>query len=497
MNSLSRRRFSPLGCVLGAIVAVGATLGYSTPAWSGLFPLGDTSGVPRLSDKPVPYRLVPERPALPVELGCKFLGTGPLPEPIELATGAVWTPCLWVFGTYRQAFQTYEGAVGPVGRTSEWVHRLDLFANLQLTSTEKCIVGVAPFDENRFSKFTGYSFESNQGRQGGQFEGGYLRTLFCEGDFGSLFPNLDPKGTKLIDYGFSVGRQQITFQEGIMINDFLDAVGIVRNNLHLPWTSNIRITGLYSWGSIDRGAPPVRQRGKTPGLFGLFTQVDTTASTINLDFITIQDRDNDRSGGNGYWVGLSSTQRGWSPFNGIGVVNTTYRVNVSISEDGDTPQVADGVLLSGEFSWTPHDSDDIIYLTTFLGIDRYTQASREPIVGGPLAPFGISFASPSLGTHLTELSPFATQVLGGALGYQAFWDNHKRNLVLEVAGIKDTSRNLFDLDTDGTGVDGAAFSAQFQQAFWNHFQLQLDAFVSYLEGRTNGSGGRMEILVQF
>ena len=153
--------------------------------------------------------------------------------------------------------------------------------------------------------------------------------------------------------------------------------------------------------------------------------------------------------------------------------------------------------MAAEISWTPHNSDDIVYVNSFWGIDRYTQAGREPIVGGPLATFGINFAGVSLGNYLPELSPFNTQILGGVMGYQAFWDNHRRNLVLEVAGIKDTSRNLFDIDTDGTGVDGAAFSAQFQQAIWTHFQLQIDAFVAYLEGRRNGSGGRVEMLFQF
>ena len=138
--------------------------------------------------------------------------------------------------------QTYEG-VGPPGRNTEWANRLDLFANLQLTHTEKCLVGIGVMDKNRLTNFTRHSFESTQADEGWNPEfGGFVRALFCEGDFGSLFPKLDPKGTSLIDYGFSFGRQQITFQEGVMINDVLDAVGVVRNNLHLPGFSNIRLT---------------------------------------------------------------------------------------------------------------------------------------------------------------------------------------------------------------------------------------------------------------
>ncbi len=483
---------SALGIAAAAAVFASAL----SPAWSGgLFPLGETTDVPRLSDKPVPYATVPERPALPVELGCKFLGNGKLPEGIELATGAVWTPCLWVFGTSRTALQTYE-SVGAAGRNTEIATRLDLFANLSLTTTEKCIVGIAPLDSNRFSNFTRYSFESNQGLEGGRSEAGvYLRTAFCEGDFGSLFPNLDPGGQKLIDYGFSFGRQQITFQEGIMINDTLDAIGIVRNNLHAPGFSNIRITGIAAIDHIDRGTPANRRRLNEPYLFGLFTQADTIDSTWALDLITVQDDNTNSTGGDGYYIGLSALQRGWNPFNGIGTVNTSYRVNASFSEGADTAQVTDGVLLSAEMSWTPHSSDDVFYVNPFWGIDRYSQAGREPIVGGPLAALGISFASPSLGNHLSELSSFNTNVVGAAIGYQAFWDQHRRNLVLEVAGVKDTTRGLFD--TDGAGTDAAAFTVQFQQAIGQRVQLQLDAFVAYLEGRDNGSGSRAEILIQF
>ena len=100
-----------------------------------------------------------------------------------------------------------------------------------------------------------------------------------------------------------------------------------------------------------------------------------------------------------------------------------------------------------------------------------------------------------IGNHLAELSSFQTQSAGIAMGYQAFWDNHRRNLVIELAGLKDNTRNLFDDDGDGT--DQAALTIQLQQAVGQRVQLQFDAFYAYLEGRDNGSGARAEILVQF
>ena len=53
------------------------------------------------------------------------------------------------------------------------------------------------------------------------------------------------------------------------------------------------------------------------------------------------------------------------------------------------------------------------------------------------------------------------------MGYQAFWDNHRRNLVIELAGLKDNTRNLFD--DDGDGADQAALTIQFQQPIGQRF----------------------------
>ena len=455
----------------------------------GLYPFGETSGVPRLPDEPIPFAVVPERPALPLEMGCKFLGNGNIKEATETPWGAVWTPCLFGFGTFRTALQSYE-SVGPPGRTVEQRNRLDLFLNLQLTQTEKCVLGVGALDDNEFTRFTGYGFKSKDRPEleGSDYYGPYVRAFFCEGDIGSLFPRLDPGGTKLIDYGFSVGRQQITYQEGIMINDVQDGIGLVRNNLHAPGFSNIRITGWFAWNNVDLGPPSDNERVKNPGLFGIFTQADTPTTTWALDLATIQGN-NDNSGGDGYWIGVAATQRAWTPWSRLGAFNTTYRANFSFASENDTPQIADGKLFSAEISWTPHNSDDIVYINPFRSVDHYTQAGREPIVGGPYAPLGISFASPSLGNYLSELNSFTDPLYGMAMGYQAFWDHHRRNLIVELAGTKGTNPD--------DQRNSAALSAQFQQAFGRHFQLQLEAFRSYLEARNNGSGGRVEVLVQF
>ena len=455
-----------------AMIAAGAV----SACANGLYPLGETTKAQRLSDEPKPYLSVedlPARPALLLEVGDPFLDTGQLYEGFELPTGAVWQPRLWIYGTLRTALQSFDN--GPADRNSEWANRLDLFANLQLTGTEKINFGIRPLDNNRPGQFTRYTFEPEaEDGFNGEFNPD-VRTFFFEGDFGSLFPDLDPEGTAPLDYGFSVGRQPLNFQEGILINDTVDLLGIVRNNVHLPGVSNLRISGVWGWEGLDRNDD---RDGSDPYMFGLFNSADLPTSTVSLDMIYVAD---DVSPGDAFYIGGSAIQR-------IGKFATAFRVNTSIATDGDLSRVDDGTLLSTELSWHPPAADDIIYINPFLAVDNFTQAGREPILGGPLAALGILFASPNLGSYGAELNPFANDVAGIAIGYQAFWDNHRRNLILEIAGRKDIG---------GDGFDDIGIGFQFQQAFGRRVQWQIEAFVTELEQRNDASGVRTEILVQY
>ena len=175
--------------------------------FSWIYPLGDTVDNSRLSDEPTKFFTqgdIPERPALLLELGDAFLGEGNLSSGFELPTGAVWQPSLWVFGTLRSALQTID--TGDADRITEWANRFDFFANLQLTGTEKIVLGIRPLDKNRPGQFSGYTFEPDDDDGFDNELNANIRTFFAEGDFGSLFPDLDPVGTSILDFGFTVGR---------------------------------------------------------------------------------------------------------------------------------------------------------------------------------------------------------------------------------------------------------------------------------------------------
>jgi len=455
-------------------------------SYSSFWPLGDKVEVEVLKDYYVPFKTVnpgkkngsiPARPKLLIEEGDAFLGVGNLNAGFEVPViGAVWQPRLWSYLIFRSTVQSFNNGSPTSQRETEWANRLDLFVNLQLTGTEKILLGLRTLDRNNPRKFSRYTFD---GASKGFNNNLTVRveSLFFEGDFGSLIPNLDNAGIKPIDYGFTVGRQSITFQEGMLINDTIDAVGIVRNNIVFPGTSNLRISAMWGWNRIDRNDGP---RDSDENLFGLFIAADTFISTYNLDVIYI----NDSRDADGLYVGFSAIQR----IVALDNLSTAFRINSSFALDQEIAGnvIGDGTLISLELSKTVARSDDILYFNSFVGIGNFTQAGREAIVGGPLANMGILFASPSLSTYVSELNPFTDNVVGGALGYQAFFDHKRRNLILEVAARH---------DYDNDGFNQLGFGFQLQQAVGRYIQLQFEGFYTFNEDRQDGAGARAEIQV--
>jgi hypothetical protein len=443
---------------------------------------------------------VPPRPAPLIELGDKFFGAGPLQKGIELPTGAVWMPDLTVFGTYRTAFQAFENPTEGASRffqlpRSEWANRLDLFVNLQLSGTERLLAGFRPFDNAVFSRpqlarYTGYQF-GPEGTEGFlyKFEG-RPTTLFFEGDLGQIFPNLDSTGSQPLDIGFSVGRQPLLYQDGLLIDDDVDCVGITRNTLLPEGGSNAQITAIYGWSQINRGDGI--QHGDN-ALIGLFFNADFRPSTWDLDFAYVDGKDGDPDA---LYGAISATQR-------VGEINTTFRLLGSKALGRDTggpnspfsafgngsSSVGNGLLLFSELSYTLPFTNDLLYLDSFWGIDRFTSAARGPDRGGALGRVGILFAEQPIGRYGSALSSDPERAVGFALGYQKFLDPDRRQQLILETGAR--------INTAGPEAGAAAVGARYQHAFGQHMILQLDTFVAMNEGEGVGYGGRVEVRFEF
>ena len=114
--------------------------------------------------------------------------------------------------------------------------------------------------------------------------------------------------------------------------------------------------------------------------------------------------------------------------------------------------------------------------------------------------FGILYASPNIGAFGSELDNKANDNFGGAIGYQAFWNDHWTNLGLEIAGFKDLGLE----DNLQQGFEwqvGVGFQAQ--QKVTQQSLVQLEGFYALQEGEgdidvdDDAYGGRLEFLYQF
>lgn len=409
--------------------------------------------------------------------GNPFLASGNLDEGFESPTGAIWQPVFLLFGTARTAIQGFDDGLTESG---EWVNRIDLFGNLYLTPTERILIGFRPLD--REGKFTGYRF---RGDDEGFFEtfSARIHTLFFEGDLGELFANLDPDGSRNLDYGIALGRQPLRLQDGILLDDSIDSIGISRSSLFLFDANATRITALAGFNQIHRGD---NVRDSDAFLFGLSLAMDYHRTTIEFDLLYV---DGDpATGGDGVYAGIGDTRR-------VGYWSATHRLNGSWALEDETDAVGTGGLLTSQWSRTMPGSEDILYLDGFWGFGDFTSAARDPAVGGPLGNTGILFGSPMMGDFGSPLGNQVGDSLGFAFGYQHFFGHDQRaQIVPEIGGR---------IPTRGDGESSLGLGLRYQRAFGQHSVLRLDGFIAGYGDDENpdrddfGYGWRCEWLVKY
>lgn len=446
---------------------------FSQPCWSQ-----DAESPSRLPDYPIP--LIPEdqiEPTQPLlEIGPGFLATGRLERGFDIFTGAVWRPSLWVYGNFRSGINVIDAA-GNDNRVIEWASRIDLFANLQLTGTERLLVGLQPLqDQGQFTRYTIEPEESEGWYDNTNLE---ITTLFFEGELSELFPGLDPTGNKKLDYGFSVGRWGVDLQDGMLVNDNMDAFGVTRF-IPFPGASSMRFTMIYGWGQMHRDDNKLHNSSR---LFGISTETDTYSSTIDADVVAVTAPADE--GGDGIFAGLGSSQRikKWGR-----TFNTTIRWCVSSASEADNARVSDGMLLFAEASTTPYGTDDNVYGTLFLGIDEFSSAARSPAKGGPLGKAGILFAAAGLGSFKPALGNRADRSFGGAFGYQWILSGGDRNFIVEVGGRT---------PTEGSDPASGAMGIRYQEKLTSRVMVQCDGYTKIDEGGDANNGIRTEILYRF
>ncbi|NRB76887.1 MAG: hypothetical protein HRU46_21210 [Verrucomicrobiales bacterium] len=409
----------------------------------------------------------------------RFLSPGAIDEGIELKTGAIWRPSFLLFGNFRTALQSYEAADGL--RTNEWVNRLDIFGNLYLTSTERFLFGIRPLDEE--GVFTGVA--GGPGAIDDGFTNGLNfepTTFFFEGVFDEIFPNLDPDDSRNLDYMFSIGRQPVILQDGIMALDDMDALGVTRHNLFSFGASATRLTGYFGFNELHRGDNIRDSRGR---LLALSANLDYPKRTIEADAAYVSGSES--LGGDGGYIGLGHLAQ-------FGYWNSNFRVNASFalsSQRARSEAIADGWLLTHQLSRVMKYSDDVLTLSMFGEIDNYTSAARGPATGGPLGGFSVLQRAVGIGTYGPAIEAQKGDQLGFEISYQHFLDSAERRQLLAAVG----AAGSYDSAVDDPVT--FALSLQYQQSLSENLIWTLGGFGSITEDSEKGFGVRTELNRKF
>ena len=437
-----------------------------------------------LSDEPIGLNSIPPRPPLILEWNEQFFDSGWLEQGVVLPTGAVWRPSIWIFGQFRSAFQ-YQDATARSRREADWANRLNLFGQLNLTGTERVVVGLRPLDEEVGNRrvFSGYDFHEGKSTDGWN---GDFQTLFFEGDFGEIFPCLDLLDQRGLDFGFSVGRMPLSAQQGLLINeDLVDAVTLTKNTISGNGILNLRVTGVYAWSGLNRNSPTSRPNDYDPSseMIALLTETDFYRSTINIDAAYVHG--NDATTGDLVAFGASAIQRIHGYHNSY---NTSFNVLGSYPTSGLTPYADQGTLIFSQLSWTPHHTHDLIYLNGFWAIDQFTSPARGPLQGGPLGQTGLLFSGSGVGAFNAPLPIRTNDITGVSLGYQLFYDKSRQQVVCEIGGYRETK-------SDRNSAIGTMI--RYQKAIGQRVVTILDGVITKQESENVTPGARAELLIKF
>ena len=420
----------------------------------------------------------PPRPGPYLSLGNPYFGEGYIGPGFKLPTGTMVQPQFFLYGLVRSGVQTFNNGVDPA--TTQWVNSLQLFANFNPTPTERFLVEFRPLDTT--TKFSGYNWQPTTGPNSGWQNAlnGRLYTLFFEGNFLSLFPGLDNGKSNLLGFDFSIGRQLLFLQSGVLINDNIDMVSITRPSLFSLGSSAATASLIYAWGNIHRNGGVVSDSAQ---LIGGFLRSDYRTSTLEVD--AFYSPANQAVGGDGYYAAASAIQR-------IGKFNANLTVAGSLAADRLTPNqttVNNGALVFGQISTDAPGTENIIYLDTFLAIDSFTSASRAADAGGPLGQTGLLFGATGLGNFGAALANTSTNSAGAALGYQIFFDKlYRKQLTLEVGA---------QTQTIGAKQSAVAAGIQYEQAFGRNWVAIIGAEGALQKNMCPLSGLRLELDLNF
>ena len=458
-----------------------------------------------LSETPSPFLVssdLPLRASPLIEIGRGMNEVGTLSPGLEMPWGAVWQPALWIYGAQRTHVLLTDGdrRTRPGGDTGEVATRMDLFANLQLTGTERILAHIRPLDDR--GDFTARRFSPSHADEGIEPHWDTrLESFFFEGDLAEILPLRDPLDREQGDWGFAFGKFPVEFQNGLLVRDEMTAVGLSKTNVQLEGSSGVRILGLWAFDEINE--PNGASSSRHVELLGLFVEGDFPWGLLEVDVAATfsgQARGKQINAGLG-WTGHFARNNYSTRLN----VSNQFDNRVDYEEGLKAPSNVqakdyDGALLTFGFSTELGLRRNIFYATGYWAEGDFGQLANNG--SPPLGPIGLSFAAAGLGSYRPALWPRPLNSVGFAVGIQKFFDDQLSSLVVELAHREDLEVN----DEYGE-TSGFALTARFQYKIAPRFMVQIDAYHAILRGDSLGfqdaesdndtSAVRMELTFNF
>jgi hypothetical protein len=414
-----------------------------------------------------------------IEWGRPFYDYGPFPPSSTLfGRTNLSAPQFLVYGDFRSAIASRQTGVS----NNQIASRLNLEADLKLTSTERLHTSMQPL--NRNGNFTRVDFNSEDA----QFEQAFnanLVTGFLEADLGAVWGGLTGRVLPF-ELPFAVGSMPLLFQNGIWLDDNVIGVAATlpaKNSAALD-IPNFDVTFFYLFDNID--SPAFGNDNSASKAYGVASFLDVAEGYIELDYAFLEDRS--AFGRSYHNVGISYTRR------------YAERLSNSVrllSNLGQSPQgvanSAEGLLLLVENSLITADPYLFVpYFNFFAGFRQPQSVARGAAAGGVLRNTGILFESDNL-TGYPTLDATGNEAFGGAFGLNMIPGTINQQLVLEYAFVNvmdDVALRKAVGNQQGLGM-------RYQRNLSHSWLLRADAMYGFLNDTRDLSGVRLELRNKF
>ena len=412
----------------------------------------------------------------------------------ERSTGAAWQPSLLFHGSQRIALLAIDGdrRTRRAGDRSELKTRMDLFADIRLSETERIHAHLRPLDKK--GRYAGTTYAPSTARSGWETEwDSDFEALFFEGDLGEMLRLLGLQDRESEDIDFAAGRLPVKFQNGYLVRDDMTAIRFAQTGVRTDEASGIRLTGLWAFDDINK--PTGRADNRDVHALILSAEGEFPWGALELD---IGGTFSGEERGNQINAGIGWTSNG---------ADDTYSVHANVSNHYDQSEMIgrvedfDGVLLAAGYSTEFGVQHHRFYGTGFWAdgdFGRLADDGRVPT----LAPIGISYAGAGFGSYRSALWSRPLDAAGVALGVQLYFNEKKTDWRAELA-------QRHDLEPDDAFGDtsGVALNTRLKHRLLDFLTVQVDAYHAILEGDggprqdaetdDDSSAARVELRIEF